>query len=272
MDNLPVHTVAGAAEAIEAAGATQLYARKHARNHESSGATQQPRFAFRSKVLPSQEKKLEKAMPEPDARRKREPLTAAEISRFERHASEIFNRLGLEAGPGTQTTPARWLQAMIDMSAGYDGDEKIRAIFPNECPGCPPEHLTHIVEGPIHVQSICEHHVLPIIGEAYVGYIAAHSLIGISKFIRVVRVHARRFTSQERITQHVANDLMQLIKPQGCAVLVKARHLCSIARGVRDVTSATTTMAFRGLYLTDLHERDEFMRLVAQKASNRDRL
>ncbi|MBI2984180.1 MAG: GTP cyclohydrolase I [Candidatus Kerfeldbacteria bacterium] len=203
--------------------------------------------------------------PTQDPRRVREPLTPEEVGKFEGYASEIFHRLGLEQGPGTETTPQRWLKAMVDMTSGYDGDEKIRTVFPNECPGCPPDHLAHIVEGPIHLMSSCEHHIVPIIGEAYV---AAHSLIGISKFVRLVRVYARRFTSQERITQQVAGDLMKLINPQGTAVLIKAHHLCSIARGVREVTSATTTMAFRGVYLTDLHRRDEFTQLVAHRMGN----
>ena len=82
--------------------------------------------------------------------------------------------------PGTHDTPERWLTALWDMTEGYDGDAKLSAMFPVECPVCPDEEKTHLVEGPIRFTGLCEHHVLPIRGSAWVGYLAQEKLIGVS--------------------------------------------------------------------------------------------
>ena len=95
----------------------------------------------------------------------REPLSDEERERFERYAAEIFSRMGMDmATPGTRETPHRWLTGLWDMTEGYDGDPKLSTLFPVECPVCPEEEKTHVVEGPIRFTGLCEHHVLPIRG------------------------------------------------------------------------------------------------------------
>src|SRR5215470_11621975 len=112
----------------------------------------------------------------------REQLTPEEREKFESYVAEIFSRLGMDLTQiGTGTTPSRWLTALWDMTEGYDGDPKLGAAFPVECPTCPEPEKTHVTEGPILFTALCEHHVLPIHGHAWVGYLPADELIGIFK-------------------------------------------------------------------------------------------
>ncbi len=147
---------------------------------------------------------------------------------------------------------------MTEMTAGYDGDPKLERVFPGECPACPEEEMEQIVEGPITFFGLCEHHALPIEGHAWIGYLAGEEILGISNLTRIVRLYARRFTTQERITHEVARHLMDLIRPQGVAVYLEAHHACTQARGVREVHSRTRTFAARGAYNTNPRLRDEF--------------
>ncbi len=181
--------------------------------------------------------------------RLREPLEPAERAKFETYAAEIFSRMGMDLkSPGGRDTPHRWVTALWDMTEGYDGDPKLRTLFPVECPTCPDAEKTHVVEGPIRFTGLCEHHVLPIRGYAWVGYLAAEKLIGISKLTRIVRLHAKRFTSQERISHAVVDELVRDVAPRGVAVYIEAEHFCMQARGVREISSHTGTLVMHGAY------------------------
>ena len=127
-------------------------------------------------------------------------LSEADRQRFEGYLGEMFTALGLDIDtPATRDTPARHLQALLDITAGYEGDPKLVTAFPAE--GTSPENdlLGQIIEGPIAFSALCEHHALPFVGVAHVGYIADQQIIGISKLTRLVRVFSRRFTVQERL-------------------------------------------------------------------------
>jgi len=184
-----------------------------------------------------------------DPKSSREILTDRERKKFEEYAAEIFCRMGLNLNsPGGRDTPRRWVTALWDMTEGYDGDSKLSTLFPVECPVCPDEEKTHILEGPIRFTGLCEHHVLPIRGSAWVGYLAAEQLIGISKLTRIVRLYSKRFTSQERLSHDIANELTNDLKPRGIAVYIEAEHFCTQARGVREMSSRTGTLVMRGAY------------------------
>ena len=115
--------------------------------------------------------------------------------RYKRHLAEIFRSLGMDLDtPGTVNTPERFLKALFDSTAGYDGDPKLLTAFPTECPGGSHCSISQIIEGPISFYSLCEHHSLPFFGQARVGYVADEKIIGISKLTRLVRLFARRFT------------------------------------------------------------------------------
>jgi len=106
---------------------------------------------------------------------------------------------------------------------------------------------------------LCEHHALPFYGMAYIGYIAHENIIGISKLTRMVRLFAKRFSVQERISQQIADALESMLHPHGVAVLLDAHHLCVEMRGVREFSPLTRTTVWRGNYANDPAIRSEFL-------------
>ena len=125
----------------------------------------------------------------------------------------MFGALGMDLDtPGTADTPRRFVQALFDATAGYDGDPKLVTVFPTECHADSSCDLAQIVEGPIPFFALCEHHALPFFGEAYVGYVAHEHIIGISKLTRLVRVLTQRFGVQERMTHNIASSLETLLE------------------------------------------------------------
>lgn len=185
--------------------------------------------------------------------------------RFEKYMAEIFEAFGMDLDtPGTRETPRRFLTAMFDSTAGYEGDEKLLTAFPTECRGGPDCHISQIIEGPITFYALCEHHSLPFHGVAHVGYVAHENIIGISKLTRLVRMFAKRFTVQERMGQQIADTLTELLQPHAVAVHLDASHLCTQMRGVREEQSKTWTTFWRGTYENESEMREEFLRAVSR--------
>ncbi len=190
-------------------------------------------------------------------------LTPADWVRLERNAAEILAALGLDLDtPGTRETPRRFLRALFDATAGYEGDPKLRTLFPAERPEGVEGSHAQIVEGPVGFYALCEHHALPFHGRAYVGYVAGDEILGISKLTRLVRLYARRFTVQERLAEEIADGLCELAAPRGVAVKLEAAHLCTAMRGVEEDGSVTVTTVWRGLYDEDASLRTEFLTLA----------
>jgi GTP cyclohydrolase IA len=192
----------------------------------------------------------------------RKQLSSQERARFEGYMAEIFSRLGMDLdSEPCKRTPHRWVQALVDMTDGYNPN--IEVAFKRECVNCAQDIPTvQIVEGPIDFASLCEHHVLPFIGQAYIGCLRHEKIIGLSKFTRIVRKYARRFTVQERIAQEVANELERIIEPHGIIVHLRARHSCTQCRGVREMGALTRTIERRGQYVSNHQLVAEFMTLV----------
>jgi GTP cyclohydrolase I len=192
--------------------------------------------------------------PEPRA------IATEDWRRYEGYVGEILTALGMDLQtPGTRETPRRFLQALRDATAGYDGDPKLRTAFPSERPPAVDGAHSQIIEGPIVFHALCEHHALPFSGTAHVGYIAGPEMIGISKLTRLVRLYARRFTVQERIGEQIADRLDELVQPRGVAVRLEATHLCTQMRGVAEEGSRTVTTFWRGLYEQRADLRAEFL-------------
>ena len=180
--------------------------------------------------------------------------------RYERNLAEILGALGMDLHtPGTRETPRRLLQALVDATAGYDGDDKLLTAFPSERPAGVDGAHSQIVEGPISFYALCEHHALPFHGVAHVAYVAGGEILGISKLTRLVRLYARRFTVQERLGEQIADTLGDLVQPRGVAVRLEAAHLCTQMRGVEEESSRTVTTVWRGLYDEDATLRTEFL-------------
>ena len=196
-------------------------------------------------------------------------LSRADWERFESYAAEILTSFGLDLStPGTKETPRRFLRAIFDATEGYDGDPKLLTAFPTECRGGANCELAQVVEGPIPFVGVCEHHVLPFVGRAWVGYVAHDQIIGISKLTRLVRVLTRRFGVQERMTHDIADSLEALVNAHGTAVLLEARHLCTQMRGVREHEPLTRTTAYRGTYVAERSLRGEFLDVIRMGAAS----
>ena len=217
-------------------------------------------------ALPSSTRTIRESIepsPRPALAPGRRRLTAADRERFEGSLGEILAALGLDLDtPGTRATPRRLLEALIDATDGYDGDPKLITAFPTECHGGASCEIAQIAEGPIPFTSLCEHHALPFVGRAWLGYVAHDEILGISKLTRLVRVLARRFGVQERLTHQLADALGQLTNAHGVAVYLEAEHLCTQMRGVREHESMTRTTAYRGVFESDPGLRAELRELA----------
>ena len=115
----------------------------------------------------------------------------------------------------------------------------------------------------IELYSMCEHHMLPFFGKAHVAYIPNGHIVGLSKIPRIVDVFARRLQVQERLTQQIIESIQDTLQPLGVAVVIEARHMCMMMRGVQKQNSATTTSAFTGVFKDDEKTRNEFLKLVS---------
>jgi GTP cyclohydrolase I len=123
-------------------------------------------------------------------------------------------------------------------------------------------HQSMIMVRDIELYSLCEHHLLPFFGRAHVAYIPNGKILGLSKVARVVDVFARRLQVQERLTDQIADAVMDVLNPTGVGVVIEAAHFCMMMRGVEKQNSRTVTSALRGIFRDDSKTRDEFLRLA----------
>ncbi len=161
---------------------------------------------------------------------------------------------------GLRGTPQRVAEMYAELTSGYriSPQELIEgAIFPVEY-----DEMVLIKD--IEFYSLCEHHILPFFGKVHVGYIPDGRVIGFSKIPRIVDAFARRLQLQERLTEQIADFLMEAIKPQGVGVVVEGFHLCMAMRGVRKQEARMVTSAMKGLFRRDARTRAEFLELIGQ--------
>ncbi|MBC8366529.1 GTP cyclohydrolase I FolE [bacterium] len=162
------------------------------------------------------------------------------------------------AREGLKDTPERMEKSMAFLTQGYKQcpEEVIgRAIFHES-------YDEMVVVRDIDFYSMCEHHLLPFFGKAHVAYIPNGKIVGLSKIPRMVDVFARRLQVQERMTQEVAQTLVDMLEPQGVAVVVEGFHMCMAMRGVQKQNSWMTTSAMRGVFQTSTRTREEFLQLI----------
>ena len=156
---------------------------------------------------------------------------------------------------GLVDTPKRVVKAYEKLFDGYNHKpEEVLTVFGDE------SYDEMIVVKAIEFYSTCEHHMIPFFGKAHIGYIPNGKIIGLSKMPRLVEMYARRLQNQERMTNQIARALDKILKPKGVAVVVEARHLCMMARGVEKQKSEVITSSLLGLFKRDLNTRGEFMR------------
>ncbi len=182
-----------------------------------------------------------------------------DIKKIERGVRLIIEGIGDDPQrPALKDTPARVARAYEEIFSGIAAhpEEIIHPIHE--------EHYNEIVLiKDIPFYSMCEHHILPFIGKAYVAYIPAESRItGLSKIVRVVEVYSRRLQLQERLTAEIADTIMKAIEPLGVMVVMKAEHLCMTMRGVEKPGSITVTSVLRGCFHKNAATRAEAMALI----------
>ena len=159
---------------------------------------------------------------------------------------------------GLRATPRRVDQSLKWLTRGYTTcveDVVAGAVFDER-------HESMVVVRDIELYSLCEHHLLPFFGKAHVAYLPNGKIIGLSKLPRIVDMYARRLQVQERMTDEIADAIMQVLDPLGAGVVVEAYHLCMMMRGVEKQNSKTITSALRGAFRDDSKTRDEFLRLA----------
>lgn len=159
---------------------------------------------------------------------------------------------------GLLKTPERLAKAMQYLTQGYQSDAK--AIINSAKFHEPVSEM--IVVKDIEVFSMCEHHMLPFFGKAHIAYIPNGWITGLSKIARVVDVYARRLQVQERLTVEIMNAIKETLNPLGVAVVIEAKHLCMMMRGVQKQNSVTTTSAFDGEFQNN-SSRSEFLKLIS---------
>ncbi|MCI3951921.1 MAG: folE [Burkholderiales bacterium] len=160
--------------------------------------------------------------------------------------------------PALIQTPKRFAKAMRFLTSGYQSDlQRVvgNGVFAAEGKGA-------VLVRDIEFFSLCEHHLLPFFGRVHVAYLPGGRIIGLSKIPRIVELYARRFQVQERLTEQIADALVQVLEPRGVLVTAEARHMCMAMRGVEKQHSATATQALRGVYADDAYARQEIVSML----------
>jgi len=164
---------------------------------------------------------------------------------------------------GLLKTPERVAKAMQFLTHGYDLDPAAilkSAMFAEK-------YQQMVLIKDIEIYSLCEHHLLPFFGKAHVAYIPNGCVVGLSKIPRVVDAFARRLQVQERLTTDILNCIQDTLNPVGVAVVIEAKHLCMLMRGIQKQNSIATTSAFTGEFMTSDKTRSEFIKLISAKLS-----
>jgi GTP cyclohydrolase I len=194
------------------------------------------------------------AEPKPEAGQE----TIAELMR------KILTQLGEDPGrEGLKGTPARYEKALRFLTSGY-GQDPAKILNGAMFSVCYDEM---VVVKDIELFSLCEHHLLPFFGKCHVAYIPTQKVVGLSKIARLVNLYARRLQIQERMTSQIAKAIHEHISPEGVGVVIEARHLCMVMRGVEKQHSQAVTSAMLGCFKENRQTRDEFLSLIHTRQS-----
>jgi GTP cyclohydrolase IA len=186
------------------------------------------------------------------------------ILKLSENYKNILNLVGEDSNrEGLLKTPERVAKAMQFLTKGYNVDPtdilktaKFKEVYQQM-----------VIVKDIEIYSLCEHHLLPFFGKAHIAYIPDGYITGLSKIARVAEAYARRLQVQERLTVEILNCIQETLNPLGVAVVIEAKHLCMVMRGIQKQNSVTTTSAFTGEFLNNVKTREEFIHLIGTKLS-----
>src|SRR3954463_12005396 len=175
---------------------------------------------------------------------------------------QLLVELGEDANrEGLVQTPQRVAKALAFLTHGYREDlEQVinQALFTQTTGGM-------VIVKDIEIYSLCEHHMLPFFGRCHIGYIPSGKVFGVSKLARLVDVFARRLQLQERLTDQISQVIMESVNAKGVGVMIEARHLCMMMRGVEKQNSTMLTSSVLGVFRNNLATREEFLSLVGRR-------
>src|SRR5271165_2358427 len=181
---------------------------------------------------------------------------------YEELVREMIVRLGEDPDrEGLTRTPARVAKAMQFLTKGYQEDPE--ALLRNALFTVNYDEMVIVKD--IEMFSLCEHHMLPFFGKVHVAYIPNGKVIGLSKVPRLIELFSRRLQIQERLTTQIAETIQKVIEPQGVGVVIEARHLCMMMRGVEKQHSAAVTSSMLGCFRNEQETRSEFLSLIRQR-------
>lgn len=169
-----------------------------------------------------------------------------------------IEKCGSELREGLENTPERVIQSYDEIFSGYsdDASEILDSTFNAE------GYDGIVLLKDMEFHSTCEHHLQPFSGKGHIAYIPVDKIVGISKLARLLDMHSKRLQNQERITQSVADDIIENLSPLGCAVILEAQHGCMKCRGVRKQNSIMTTSSMRGVFFDKQEARTEVLQLI----------
>jgi GTP cyclohydrolase I len=180
----------------------------------------------------------------------------------EKHWAKIIEAVGEDLQrPGLKDTPKRAARAFEFLTRGYHqsvDDVVNQALFPSDS-------SEMILVQDVELYSLCEHHLLPFIGKCHVAYIPTGKVLGLSKVARIVDLYARRLQIQESLTTQIAETIMEVTEAEGVGVIIEARHMCMMMRGVEKQNSLMKTSAMLGSFRTEQKTRDEFLSLLQMR-------
>lgn len=199
-----------------------------------------------------------------DNYKKTEEYNPELLDKLKAHYGDVLDLLGEDKErEGLIKTPERVAKSLAFLTNGY-GQDPVAILNSAKFEEA---YKEMVLVKDIEVYSMCEHHMLPFFGKAHVAYIPDGTITGLSKIARVVDAFSRRLQVQERLTDQILKAVQEALQPMGVAVVIEAKHLCMMMRGVQKQNSVTTTSAFSGLFQNNQKTRSEFMQLIGSKLS-----
>ena len=193
-----------------------------------------------------------------------EDLAGAETAELQALVEQLLGLLGEDpTREGLLKTPERVAKALRFLTQGYQQD--VEEVFNGALYSVKYDEM--VVVRDIDFFSLCEHHLLPFYGKCHVAYIPNDRVVGLSKIPRLVEVFSRRLQVQERLTVQIAETLQEKLNPQGVAVVIEARHLCMMMRGVETPNAVAVTSSMHGVFLNQQKTREEFLTLIRRGSS-----